>query len=73
MKLTRVDTGVVLFQKAATVFANQTTNPGRIDFAPAAEDFDTVGRYRVEITVTGVSEPIVFPRGNKQRFYIWVK
>lgn len=73
MKLTRVDTGAVLFEKSCTVFANQSTGKGRIDFTPASGDFDTVGRYRVTFTVTGGPEALAFPRGNRQRFYIWVK
>lgn len=73
MKLTRVTTGAVLFEKACTVFGNQVTGKGRIDFTPISGDFGTTGRYRVIFTVTGGAEALIFPRGKKQRFYIWVQ
>jgi len=70
LKLTR--NGATLFDKACTVHADQVTYKGRVDFTPIGADFSTIGIYRAVFTAVG-PETLTFPRGNRQRFYIWVQ
>ena len=64
--------GVTKVNRAIVAHPDQATYKGRIDYTPQASDVDTKGIYRVEIIADNGTNTISFPRGDKQRFYLWI-
>lgn len=70
MKLTRK--GVVKMNRVITVL-NQGTDKGGVEWTPLVAEVNEIGRFRLEFLAENGSNSTVFPRGNHQRFFIWVE